>query len=148
MKESRITNCRFTSIWQNPKGGTVYYHELTMQNGDVGNIGTVEKLPKKIEIGTEITYEIDSNKKIKLIQSITPTPAPAPIQKNNYNQNQPRMNNYSKKPDDFIGFVIGYAKDIVCAKIAAKQKIDNESDEIIKISDELFKQVKKMLNEQ
>ena len=144
MKESRITNCRFTSIWQNPKGGTVYYHKLTMQNGDVGNIGTVEKLPKKIEIGSEITYEIDDNKKIKLIQSTTP----APIQKNNYNQNNTKMNNYSKKPDDFIGFVIGYAKDIVCAKIAAKHKIENESEEVIKISDELFKQVKKMLNEQ
>jgi hypothetical protein len=141
MKQSLITNCRFTSVWQNPKGGVVYYHELTMQNGDVGSVGTVDKLPKKIEIGTEISYEIGDDKKIKLIQSTYTPPKPT------YNNNQPKMNSYAKKPDDFIGYVLGYAKDIVCAKIAAKQKVENESDEVIKISDELFKQVKKMLNE-
>ena len=138
-KQSRINNCRFTSIWQNPKGGLIHYHELTMQNGDIGTIGTVDKLPKKIEIGTEISYEISEDKKIKLIQS-TYTP-PKPI----YNNNQPKMNNYSKKPDDFIGYVLGYAKDIVSAKITAKIKIEDEAEEICKISDKLFIQVKKML---
>ncbi len=139
-KQSRISNCRFTSVWTNPKGGIIHYHELTMQNGDIGTIGTVDKLPKKIEIGTEITYEISEDKKIKLVQStyIPPKPTYTPPQQN-------KMTSYSKKPDDFIGYVLGYAKDIVCAKITAKIKIEDEAKEICKISDELFIQVKKML---
>jgi len=151
MKTSKITTCRFTSEWKNPKGGTVYYHELTMQNGDIGNIGTMEKLPHRISEGKEVEYEIDTNThKIKIIQAVAPIQqsAPAkPVYQNNNYSNQNKMT-YSKKPDDFIGYIMGYAKDIVCAKISAKQKIENDSEETIKIARELFIEVKKMLSEQ
>lgn len=142
-KTAVITNCRFSSIWNNPKGGIVYYHELTMQNGDVGSIGTMDKLPKRIEIGTEITYEISPEKKIKIIQS-TEFQKPKP-QTSNY---PTKMNNYTKKPEEFLGYVFGYAKDLVCSKINAKEKGIDASKETIKIAKELYAEIKIMLQEQ
>lgn len=145
MKKARITQCKHTTEWINPKGGVVNYHQLLMDNGDVGTIGTAEKLPSKIAVGTEIEYEIDDNKKIKIL-SQTPkmfTSAPAYITKTT-----PKMNTYTKKPEEFIGYVLGYAKDVVCAKIAAKNTVENEAEETIKIARMLYEEVKNMLNQQ
>ena len=48
---SKITSCKFTGDWENPSGGTTYYHELTLENGDIGSIGASTKNPAKLSVG-------------------------------------------------------------------------------------------------
>jgi hypothetical protein len=55
--------------WPNPKGGSIYYHEIVLDNGDHGSIG--KKQPHGIKVGDEITYTIeydDRGNKIKAVQ--------------------------------------------------------------------------------
>lgn len=55
--------------WQNPKGGSIYYHEIVLDNGDFGSIG--KKQPHGIKVGDELTYTIeydDRGNKIKAVQ--------------------------------------------------------------------------------
>lgn len=148
MKTSKITECVFSNT-SSTKFGVYYYHKLTFENGDYGNIGTKEQNPDKISVGKVLTYEIVGDK-IKIVsaeqQPAPPPPVvhqqPAPTKQTT---NFPKQG-YTKKPEEFIGYVLGYAKDIVCAKIMAKQKITDEAKEVNKLADAIYEQVKKMLH--
>ena len=53
MKTSKVKLIQDTKEW-NGGNGTVYYHNLELENGDKINIGK----KKQLQIGDEITYEI------------------------------------------------------------------------------------------
>lgn len=59
-KTSIITSCLFNREWAG-QNGTVYFHTITLENGDTGSIGTKEKLPAKLAVGQELTYEISQD---------------------------------------------------------------------------------------
>lgn len=69
-KTAKITRTVFKNEWKNPKGGEIYYHDVELENGDKGSIGTKDKEPSKLNPGQEITYTIettDKGTKIKLV---------------------------------------------------------------------------------
>lgn len=137
MTTAKITQCTFTNSSQT-KFGLYHYHRITFENGDVGNVGSTTKNSPKFAEGQTVTYEITDGK-LKIV-SAPPPPLPPP---STFKASPPK--GYTKKPDEFIGYVIGYAKDVVCAKITAKHKIEDESAEVCKVADELYAQVKRML---
>ena len=72
MANQKITAIEFKNEWANPKGGSIFYHEVTFDNGDKGQIGAKSKLPEKLQVGKMLDYEKSTddkgNVKIKAIQ--------------------------------------------------------------------------------
>ena len=58
MKTAKITACTYVREWTGANG-TIYYHDLTLDNGDTGNVGTKEKNSGKIAVGQTITYNLE-----------------------------------------------------------------------------------------
>jgi hypothetical protein len=65
-KTAKIIKSEFKNEWQNPKGGVIYFHSLELDNGDIGQIGTKDKNPDKISVGSELTYTLE-NGRIKAV---------------------------------------------------------------------------------
>jgi hypothetical protein len=87
MTTSKIKSVSFSREWANPKGGTIYYHQIEFDNGDKGSCGAKDKLPSKLSVGTEHTYELLDGK-IKM--------------------QQPQMNQFGGgKPKDNSGMAVG-----------------------------------------
>lgn len=108
-KKAKIIRTVFVSEWNNPQGGQVYYHEIELDNGDSGQIGSKEKMPAKLNPGSELTYTIESTSrgnKIKavVVQTTQGFKRTAP---------EPRV--------QMISFTASYVKDLV---IADKVKMD------------------------
>lgn len=64
MKTGKVTSCVFSREWDGPSG-KIYYHNITLDNGDDGSVGTKEKMPSKICTGAEIYYSIESKGQFK-----------------------------------------------------------------------------------
>lgn len=64
MKNAKVTSCVFSREWEGPSG-KIYYHNITLDNGDEGSVGTKEKMPSKICTGAEIYYSIESKGQFK-----------------------------------------------------------------------------------
>lgn len=64
MKTAKVTSCVFSREWDGPSG-KIYYHNITLDNGDDGSVGTKEKMPAKICTGAEIYYSIESKGQFK-----------------------------------------------------------------------------------
>lgn len=58
MKTAKITACTFVREWTGATG-TIYYHDITLDNGDSGSVGTKEKNSAKIAVGETVTYNIE-----------------------------------------------------------------------------------------
>lgn len=104
-KKAKITRTVFKNEWKG-QNGSVFYHDIELDNGDKGSIGAKEQMPAKLNPGQELTYTID-NGKIKAV-------APA----NNFGGGG------RKGPDpktQMIAFAMSYTKDLV---VADKVKID------------------------
>ena len=126
---SKITSCKFTGEWENPSGGTTYYHELTLENGDIGSIGASTKNPAKLSVGVTITYKKDGSK-IKYISSET-------------EKSKPRYANTRKKgAEQYLGYAWSYAKDL---HIAGKTMEDIA--ELNKMAEYIYQKIKDQLEE-
>lgn len=104
-KTAKITRTVFVSEWSGPSG-QVYYHEIELSNGDKGQIGSKEKMPAKLNPGTELTYTIESSPRGNKIKAV------------NENRNIPGFTGKKVFQDpraQFIGFSSAYAKDLVVA---------------------------------
>lgn len=103
-KTAKITRTTYKNVWNNPKGGQVFYHDIELDNGDKGSIGSKEQMPAKLNPGSELTYTIDNGK----IKAVVPQQQgggqwpkggkPAP---------EPRI--------QMISFAMAYTKDLVVA---------------------------------
>lgn len=109
-KTAKIVRAVFVSEWTGPSG-QVYYHSIELDNGDSGQIGSKEKMPAKLNPGSELTYTIESSggrNKIKAVQA-----------------DRPQFGNKKQFQDpraQFIGFSAAYAKDLcVAGKIDIKE---------------------------
>lgn len=69
-KKGIITRTVFVSEWSNPQGGQVYYHEIELNNGDKGQIGSKEKMPAKLNPGQELTYTIEPSSRGNKIKAV------------------------------------------------------------------------------
>lgn len=140
-KTSKIEKCKFIRLWNNPNGRDLYYHELTLANGDIGNVGTVDKYPDKIEEGRVISYTIKGDS-IKLVsvetiatqsQGSGGSPNHGKKQKGNSGGGGGR----AKSQADYLGFSYSYAKDLVIAGKTTKKDIDA----LKKIAEEIYAHV-------
>lgn len=139
LKTSKIVKCKFLRIWNNPNGKDLFYHELTMENGDIGNVGTVDKYPEKIDEGRTITYTLDGNKlKLEAVEVVASqsqgsggNTAPA---KRGKSGGGGGGGGRPKSQTDYLGFAYAYAKDLV---IAGKTK-KTDMDALKKIAEEIY----------
>lgn len=101
-KTSKIKSCKFLKEWQGDKG-MVYYHEIVLENGDSGQIGTKERIPDKLNVGQELTYTIESSSYGNKIKAVTG-----------------QGGGFKGKPqrdpkEQMISFATAYTKDLVVA---------------------------------
>lgn len=64
MKNAKITSCVYSREWEGPSG-KIYYHNITLDNGDEGSVGTKEKMPSKICTGADVWYDIEAKGQFK-----------------------------------------------------------------------------------
>jgi hypothetical protein len=109
-KKAKITRTTFKNEWTSPQGSKVFFHDIELDNGDKGSIGTKEQMPSKLNPGQELTYTIEGNK-IKAVVG----------------QQAGFAGGGKKGPDpkvQIVGFAMSYTKDLI---IADKVKIDQLS---------------------
>lgn len=106
-KKAKITRTVFKNIWNNPQGGSVFYHEIELENGDKGQIGCKEQMPSKLNPGNELTYTIETTDRGTRIKAINPVQssfssggAKKPVQ-------DPKV--------QMISFSMSYTKDLIVA---------------------------------
>jgi hypothetical protein len=143
-KISIVKKCVFTTAWQNQQGGTIYYHNITFENGDTGVCGRTKQSPEDMAEGVEIEYCIPAPNKIKFVKKTN-------IPSYQYNKGsesaknqQPKYNGKPKaNPDTFLGYAYAYAKDMV---IAGKTKPKDIAD-LRSIAEGIYSHIKDLLKE-
>jgi hypothetical protein len=113
-KKAKITRTVFKTEWAGPNG-SVYYHDIELDNGDKGSIGSKEKMPAKLNPGSELTYTIRENPN-----------GPDKIKAVNTPSGGGGFSGGGKKGPDpkvqIVGFAMAYTKDLVVAgKITTEQ---------------------------
>lgn len=166
-KTSKIIKCTYDKPWTAPSGDVIYWHFLELANGDHGKVATAEISPPKIAVGSEISYIQEApGKNFKLVAFVTHdqqevkkvAEAPKAPAKSSYakstgspkGQNGPTWQNskiYRKNPEDYLGFVFGYAKDVVIAQInnGDKKAMAKPTDAVNKMAEEFYDKVKQLL---
>jgi hypothetical protein len=152
-KKATINKCEFTGEFQHPSGNTYYYHELTLDNGEVGTCGKVEKYPFELTTGNYIEYTIDAKKKIKVVGvasreqdkrhsntggNVNNTNKKGFLPYDEYVKVKQQQN--GKKPEEFLGYAWSYAKDLV---VAGKKMKDVK--ECTEIAQYIYAEIKNML---
>lgn len=130
-KTSKVVKSTFSNEWTNPSGGTTYYYDIELENGDKGSIGVTDKNSDKVKVRTELTYTI-INGKIKA-QTMSNTPSHNPSGNKSYG-------NRKNSKEQYLGFTWGYAKDLI---IAGKTMEDVE--ELNKVARYIYEQIGNML---
>ena len=158
MKQSKIVFVKFTNSWLNPKTNqSIFYHEVQLENGDVGTCGTITQLPPKLSVGSVVQYEMDGSKmKIHTstgVQSELPmsgyaSPKPANGGYNKakkyskpYNSGVAKSGGRSFSQEEFLGYAWSYAKDLIVAGKKAK-----DLEELNKMATYIYERIGVMLN--
>lgn len=116
MKEGKIISCEFQKEWTSGNGSTIYYHNITLDNGDSGSIGTSSKLPEKIHVGAVLKYSIEITDRGNKIKAINDAPSYVGVAKN-------KTEPFEHKA---AGMAMGYVKDLIVAdKIEIKDLISS-----------------------
>lgn len=160
-KESIVTACNYDKPWEAPNKDVIHYHSISMENGDIGNVGVNQKFAPKIGVGAKVVYSINGNK-IKFVSSDmenAPDPNPNPNPNSGISPNTdfektappPKQQTWGKgapkKIEDNLGYVFGYAKDITVGLIGSgnvKAKKD-PAKVTIEIAEEIYKKMNEML---
>lgn len=101
-KTSKIKSSKFLKEWQGEKG-IIYYHEIHLENGDEGQIGTKEKSPEKLNVGQELTYTIESSSYGNKIKAVS--------QSSGGFKGKPQRD----PKEQMISFSTSYVKDLIVA---------------------------------
>ncbi len=118
-KTAKITRTVFISDWRSPQGNQVYYHQIELDNGDSGQIGSKEKMPAKLNPGSELTYTIEETSRGNKIKAVV-TGAPAGFK--GRTMPEPRI--------QMISFAAAYTKDLVVAGKFGMQDFEKEFNRI------------------
>lgn len=117
-KTATITRTVFKNEWKG-QNGSVYYHDIELDNGDKGSIGSKDKEPSKLNPGQALTYTID-NGKIKAVQA------------------QGGGGGFKKQPANNASFAMAYAKDVVIGSWNEHSPKKLTSEELFRIADKMF----------
>ncbi len=136
-KTAKITRTVFKTIWNNPKGGQVFYHEIELDNGDSGQIGCKEQNPSKINPGNDITYTIEADgrggQKIKAVN---------PVQQSGGGGWKPQGKPIIDPRIAMISFSASYAKDLIIAGKADLKQLPELSEKIFQNMIKLYETIK------
>jgi len=132
-KFGKVVSCEFTTEWLNPMNKKLlYYHDVTIDNGDAGSCGTIEKNSYRIKKGSYIEYEIDEKGKMKVFGSsndkvpLTPTEEKAVAR--------------IKGQETYLGYAWSYAKDLLIAGHTMQ-----DVEELNKMARFIYEEMGKML---
>ena len=131
-KKAKITRTTFVSEWSNQQGGQVYYHQIELDNGDSGQIGSKEKMPAKLNPGSELTYTIEASSRGNKIKAVMENKGFAG------KQGRPQIDPRAQ----FIGFVHAYAKDLVVAGKIDLKDINGAAESMFKNMIKLYDTIK------
>lgn len=133
-KTSIIKSSTFSNEWENPSGGTTFYYDIELANGDIGSTGVMQKNSNKIAVGSEITYTKTGNK-IKVLNTKQQSGA-------QYSGQTSKTTSYKKtsSQDAYLGYAWSYAKDLI---IAGKTMEDVE--ELNAVARYIYDEIGKML---
>lgn len=129
-KKAKITRTTFVSEWNNPKGGQIYYHKVELDNGDVGQIGSKEKMPAKLNPGNELHYTIEETDRGAKIKAVVEGQG---FKGGGRATIDPRA--------QFIGFCHAYAKDLVVAGKVDLKDINGAAESMFKNMIKLFNSI-------
>jgi hypothetical protein len=133
-KTSIIKASTFSNEWKNPSGGSTFYYDIVLDNGDKGSTGVTQKDSPKVQVGTEITYTLNGLK-LKIV-NVESTSASAP---SGY---KPKSKPLSQ--DQYAGYAWSYAKDLLIAG-----KTIQDMDELKAMAEFIYNNIGKMIsNEQ
>jgi len=104
-KTAKITRTVFKNVWNNPQGGQVFYHEVELDNGDKGQIGSKEQMPAKLNPGSTLTYTIETTDKGNKIKAVVPTNASGQQWSGKKSAPDPKV--------QMISFAMSYTKDLI-----------------------------------
>lgn len=116
-KTSKIQRTVFKNKWDG-QNGSVFYHEIELENGDKGQIGAKEENPSRLNPGQELTYTIEKTDKGYKIKAVNTKPA---FVGGGKPQQDPKV--------QMISFSMSYTKDlIVGGKVEMKdlEKVFNQ----------------------
>lgn len=133
MKKSIIKKSTFSNEWQNPSGGTTFYYDLELENGEKGSTGVTTKDSPKVAVGTEISYTLNGLK-LKIVNVESQASAPAS------NAGKPKQNRPAAQ-DQFLGYSWSYAKDLLIAG-----KTSKDMEELQKMAEFIYDRIGNMLN--
>lgn len=122
---SKISRTVFKNEWSG-QNGTVFYHEVELENGDKGQIGCKDKEPDWLNPGKELIYTIEKTDKGNKIKRVTAKPA--------FGGN--------KSPASPASFALSYAKDVVIASWGEHAPNKMSSDDLFKIADKMYNWMK------
>jgi hypothetical protein len=115
MATSKIKSIVHTNNWTAPDGTEYFYHLVTMINGESGKCA-FKRMGEYVE-GETLDYEINNDRLKVLKKSSAQDPSkPKSSVPRNYTSTGKRS------PEDYLGFIYGYAKDIHVAEINATGK--------------------------
>jgi hypothetical protein len=124
-KKAKITRTTFKNEWTG-NGNTVYYHDIELDNGDKGSIGSKEKMPARLNPGTELTYTIDGNK----IKAVNAASGGGGFTGGGKKGPDPKV--------QIVGFAMSYTKDLIVAGKVEIKLLPETFDKIHKLmSDKL-----------
>ena len=63
MPKSKVNSVTFNREWRRDNGSSVFYFDITFDDGTQGQFGTVRREQSKFIIGTEVEYEIRGQNK-------------------------------------------------------------------------------------
>lgn len=107
-KTAKITRTVFKNVWNNPKGGQIFYHDIELDNGDRGQIGCKEQDPSKINPGNSLTYTIEADGRGgQKIKAVMPVQQGGHWSKGGKPQQDPKT--------QMISFAMSYTKDLIVA---------------------------------
>ena len=122
-KTAKITRTVFISDWRSPQGNQVYYHQIELDNGDSGQIGSKEKMPAKLNPGSELTYTIEETSRGNKIKAVVASAGSWP--KGGRPAPEPRI--------QMISFAAAYTKDLVVAKVFDMKDFEKNFNTIYQI---------------
>jgi hypothetical protein len=114
VKTAKVTGILQCKPWNGPKG-TVYFHKIELDNGEVGEIG--KKAENAFKIGDSVTYTSEQTEyglKFKAVQE----------------NNGFRGGNGGGSRGSSASFALSYSKDLMCSMVAAGKTADLKAAEI------------------
>lgn len=130
-KTAKITRTTFVSEWTSPQGQQVYYHTIELDNGDVGQIGSKEKMPTKLNPGNELTYTLESTSRGNKIKAVTQQAGFA---------GGGTKKQFQDPRAQFISFAHAYVKDLVVAGKMELRDINGGAESMFKNMIKLYEQ--------